>query len=141
MHPLATLSRTGGESGANGTRSGIQRKKAPRNGTASPRHHLRAAQQLAGNIADLRRFLADEGQRAADGERGEAEAGGHQAVEDAFPELRRDPCGNAEAEDLLHQAVADRDAPRHREMIEGRAGEAQEAEEAGPAAVDARERA
>src|SRR5829696_4366947 len=97
------------------------------------------AQQLAGDVAEPRRLLAQERQRAADSDRRQAEARRHEAVEHALAELRGDARGKAETKHLLHDAVADRDAAGHSEMAEGRAGEAQEAEKARASAIDHRD--
>ena len=49
-------------------------------------------------------------QRESHGEGGKSEAGGHEAVQDPFPQLRRNAGRETEPEHLLHHAVADRDA-------------------------------
>src|SRR4051794_23067474 len=99
----------------------------------------RPAQQLARDVAEPRRLLAQERQRAADGDRRKPEARRHEAVEHALPELRRDARRKAETEHLLHDAVADRDAAGHGEVAEGGAGKAQEPEQARASAIDSRD--
>jgi hypothetical protein len=92
---------------------------------------LRGREELTGNVSDARRGLADEGQRAAHRQGGKAEAGGEEPVQNALPELRRDPGGEPEPEHLLEQAVADRDAARDGEVAESGARETQEPERTG----------
>ena len=72
----------------------------------------------------------------ADGKGGKPDARREQAVEHAFAHPGGDARGDAVADELLQQAVADRHAAGDREMGADRARELDEAEQARPAAVD-----
>ena len=69
-------------------------------------------------------------------ERGEADARRQQPVEHAFAHARRNLRGDAMADELLQEAVADRHAAGDRDMRADRAQQPEKAEQARPSAID-----
>ena len=91
------------------------------------------------DVGYLWRLAAPKGHRAADGHGGQPHARRQKAVEHAFAEAGRQSCGDPMADELLDEAVADRHAPRDREMRDNRAQQLEKAEQARPAAIDDRD--
>src|ERR1700691_6413883 len=97
---------------------------------------LPLAEQERRDVGDTGGFVDRKGRRTADGEGGQSDPRREQAVEHAFAHPGRDARGDPVADQLLQQAVADRHAAGDGDMSADRARELDEAEEAGPAAVD-----
>ena len=76
-----------------------------------------------------------ERQRAGHVDRQDAEPRGQDAVEHALAKAGRQPRGDPVANDLLEQAVGDRDAARHGEVRDHLPEQPQHADGAGPAAI------
>src|ERR1051326_3199288 len=77
---------------------------------------LAAGEEVAGEVGDERARQRREGEGAGDLDRGKAEPGGEQAVEDAFAEPGGKLPRNAVAQPRLDQAVGRRHAAGEREM-------------------------
>ena len=82
----------------------------------------------------LRRFDIGQGPQQLD--RGNADADREAAVDEPFAEPVRKARGEAMADELLHDVVGEGEAARDGEMARDEAQEAQDCEEAGPAAID-----
>ena len=95
--------------------------------------------ELGHHVGEARRAAVDEGERPADLDRGDADARGEQAVDDAFAEPGGEPRREAVTEDLLDERIAGRHAAGDGEMGDRGARQAEEAERARPAAIERRE--
>ena len=91
--------------------------------------------QIADEIADAGAFQCPERHWTAQVHRGDADARGHQAVDDAFAKARRQFRGEAMAEHLLNQAVSGRNRSGDREMGNDVAHQPQQSQRARPAAI------
>src|SRR6266542_5172926 len=100
---------------------------------------LAPADEVAGEVGEQRARQRRKRQGPRDLDRGEPEPRGEQAVEHAFAEPRREFGRNAVAEHLLDEAVAGRHAAGEREMRDDMPEQADQAEQAGAAAVEIRE--
>src|SRR5690606_22305676 len=93
-------------------------------------------EQLGHDVRDGGTMATDEGGRTADIDRGDTNAGREQAVDNSLAKAGRQPSSEPVAEQLRQQAVPRRHAASDRKMRRNLTGETQEAEEAGPAAVE-----
>src|SRR4029453_10721382 len=82
-----------------------------------------------------------EGKGAAEIHGSDSYAGGHQAVDDAFAEARRQLRRQSMAKHLLHEAIANRDRAGHGKMRQNVSHEPDHAERTRPTAVEFRHRA
>ena len=86
--------------------------------------------------SELRALCREEGERAADVHGGEPDARRHEPVHHPLAELCRQPPGNAVADKLLQERVADSDRTGHREVAQHRLHQSEEPKRPGPAAIE-----